>query len=44
VFRAIGEVLDELTKGIIGLFIGFLIFLFSIAGLFGLVAIISSLV
>lgn len=42
-FKWIGEILDELTEGILGLFIGFIIFLFSIACLIGFIAILVSL-
>ena len=42
-YKWIGEILDELTKGILGLFIGFIIFLFSMACLIGFIAILVSL-
>ena len=42
-FKWIGEILDELTEGILGLFIGFFIFLFGVTALFGIIALIGVL-
>tara|TARA_Y100000592_G_scaffold28706_1_gene45660 strand:- start:1362 stop:1496 length:135 start_codon:yes stop_codon:yes gene_type:complete len=42
-FKKIGEILDELTEGILGLFIGFIIFLISITAFVGMIVLIGAL-